>query len=65
VPGGGIGAIENPRIPPLRKRQVNVKLRPGEADDLDRAATLYALAPSTLARMLVNRGVRAILDRDG
>ncbi len=39
-----------------------MKLRRREGDELDRAAALYGLAPSTLARLLVNRGVRAILD---
>jgi hypothetical protein len=46
----------------MRTRQVNVKLRRSEGSDLDRAARIYGLAPSTLARLLVNRGVKAILD---
>lgn len=46
-----------------RRRQVNVKLRDGEGADLDRAAKIYGLAPTTLARLLVNRGVAAILEK--
>ena len=46
----------------VRHRQVNVKLRGDEKADLDRAARRYGVAPTTLARMLVTRGVRAILD---
>jgi hypothetical protein len=54
-----------PTDPPaehLRRCQVNVKLRPHEAEDLRRAAHIYGLAPSTLARVLVNRGVARILE---
>jgi len=56
----GIGPVDPYE---LRTRQVNLKLRRGEGDNLDRAASLYGIAPTTLARLLVNRGVRAILDR--
>jgi hypothetical protein len=31
---------------------------------LVRAARLYGARPTTLARLLVNRGVRAVLDRE-
>ncbi len=40
---------------------MNVKLRPQEGAELDRAAKAYGVAPTTLARLLVNRGVRAIV----
>jgi hypothetical protein len=68
LPGGEVGEIGQPRPGAGRERrerrlrQVNVKLRPSEGEDLDRAARIYALAPTTLARLLVNRGVGAILD---
>jgi hypothetical protein len=45
-----------------RRHQVNVKLREHERAQLEQAARRYGVAPSTLARMLVNRGVKAILD---
>ncbi len=56
----GLAAASHPSD--LRHRQVNVKLREDEKADLDRAARRYGVAPTTLARMLVNRGVRAILE---
>lgn len=62
VPGAELGDHPAPERPYLRQRQVNVKLRSPEGEELDRAAALYGLAPTTLARLLVNRGVRAILD---
>jgi hypothetical protein len=34
-----------------------------EGEALDRAAGIYGLAPATLARVLVNQGVAAILKR--
>ena len=65
VPGEEVGDIRRPpRSPPPRTRQVNVKLREQEGADLDRAARSYGVAAATLARMLVNRGVAAILDGD-
>jgi hypothetical protein len=45
-------------------RQVGVKLRPVDYDLLVRAAELYGVPPSTLARMLVRRGAQAIVARD-
>lgn len=49
--------------------QVSVRLRPSDFEALHRAADLYGVRPTTLARMMVIRGVRAILDaerrRDG
>jgi hypothetical protein len=46
-------------------RGTPVKLRAGEGAELDEAASIYGLAPSTLARLLVNRGVKAILEERG
>jgi hypothetical protein len=49
--------------------QVSVRLRPLDFGRLRQAADLYGVRPTTLARMMVIRGVRAILDaelrRDG
>lgn len=44
--------------------QVSVRLRPLDFDRLRRAADLYGVRPTTLARMMVIRGVRAILDAE-
>jgi hypothetical protein len=60
--GAEIADVESAAAREMRTRQVNVKLRRSEGSDLDRAARIYGLAPSTLARLLVNRGVKAILD---
>lgn len=63
LPGAEVGTVD-PATLENRVRQINVKLRPSEGEDLDLAAKRYGLAPSTLARALVNRGVRAILEAD-
>jgi hypothetical protein len=39
-------------------RQVNIKVTPEVFDGLKRLAVDYGVAPSTMARMLVSRGVR-------
>jgi hypothetical protein len=44
--------------------QVSVRLRPMDFDRLRRAADLYGVRPTTLARMMVIRGVRAVLDAE-
>ena len=44
--------------------QVSVRLRPMDFERLRRAADLYGVRPTTLARMMVIRGVRAILDAE-
>jgi hypothetical protein len=44
--------------------QVSLRLRPLDFDRLRRAADLYGVRPTTLARMMVIRGVRAILDAE-
>jgi hypothetical protein len=47
-------------------RQVGIKLRPADYEALASAAFLYGVRPTTMARMLVNRGARAVLEaRDG
>ncbi len=44
--------------------QVSVRLRPSDFERLRRAADLYGVRPTTLARMMVIRGIRAILDAE-
>jgi len=44
--------------------QVSVRLRPRDFKRLRRAADLYGVRPTTLARMMVIRGVGAILDAE-
>jgi hypothetical protein len=65
MPGQEVGDVDPPPALAPRLRQVNVKLRSAQGEDLDRAARIYGLAPSTLARAIVNRGVRAILEANG
>ena len=49
--------------------QVGIRLRPRDFERLHEAAKLYGVRPTTLARMMVIRGVKAILEaelrRDG
>jgi hypothetical protein len=61
LPGGEIGDVGKVR---RRKpvRQVGIKLRPADYEALASAAFLYGVRPSTMARLLVNRGVRAVLE---
>jgi hypothetical protein len=51
-----------PRPQEPMERQVNVRLSPYHYRDLCAAADLYGVAPTTMARMLVRRGTRAVLD---
>jgi hypothetical protein len=44
--------------------QVSVRLRPRDAERLRRAADLYGVRPTTFARMMVIRGVGAVLDAE-
>jgi hypothetical protein len=44
--------------------QVSVRLRPSDFERLRHAADLYGVRPTTLARMMVIRGVGAILDTE-
>jgi hypothetical protein len=67
-PGGwmpGDELAESDRFPhPLQPnyRQVGVRLKWPQYGELEHAARLYGLKPTTLARALINRGARAILD---
>jgi hypothetical protein len=45
-----------------KSRQVNIRLDSERYGALKRAGDLYGLAPTTLARVLVNRGVEALLN---
>jgi hypothetical protein len=55
--GDGPPLPEEPMV-----RQVNVRLDRDQYRDLCDAADLYGVAPTTMARMLVRRGARAVLD---
>jgi hypothetical protein len=44
--------------------QVSVRLRPFDFRRLKQAADLYGVRPTTLARMMVIRGIKAILDAE-
>ena len=46
-----------------RRVQIGLKLTPDQANDLEEAAAVYNLTRTTLARLLVVRGVREILAR--
>lgn len=48
----------------LRARQVNVKLTDEDYEKLQRAARIYGVRPATMAQLLVNRGLRAVLEGD-
>jgi hypothetical protein len=43
-------------------RQIGIRLSPSQHAELSNAADLYGVAPGTMARMLVRRGARAVLD---
>jgi hypothetical protein len=43
-------------------RQVCVRLSAAQHSELEQAAELYGVAPGTMARILVRRGSRAVLD---
>ncbi len=43
-------------------RQVGIRLSHGQFQELSHAADLYGVAPGTMARMLVRRGARAVLE---
>lgn len=43
-------------------RQVGIRLSHSQYAELSHAAGLYGVAPGTMARMLVRRGSRAVLD---
>lgn len=57
------GGIEDrDRRRPTYTRQVCVRLSAAQHAELSNAADLYGVAPGTMARMLVRRGARAVLD---
>jgi len=61
LPGDEIGDVGTVRRrAPVR--QVGIKLRPADYEALASAAFLYGVRPSTMARLLVNRGARAVLE---
>jgi hypothetical protein len=63
LPGGSLADGREPaRRPKLAYRQVGVKLSWSQYRELQHAAELYGVTPTTLARMMVNRGTRAILE---
>lgn len=57
VAGNADAVRRNPR-----DRQVNIRLDYVRYGALVRAGDLYGVAPTTLARVLVNRGVEAVLN---
>lgn len=58
--GGDQLAIED-RLPERRTtRQVNVRLSDDDFSVLEKAAAIYGLRPTALARLLINRGARAV-----
>jgi hypothetical protein len=64
LPGPELGGLRRPSSESAASRQVGIRLKSFDYELLARAAELYGVAPSTLARMLVRRGARAILDRE-
>jgi hypothetical protein len=61
LPGDEIAEVA-PRRRRTPVRQVGVKLRAADYEALANAAFLYGVRPTTMARLLVNRGVRAVLE---
>ena len=51
------------RRPKLREKQVSVKLTSDEHQNLKEAARIYSVPPSTLARIVLVRGVQAALEQ--
>jgi hypothetical protein len=65
LPGPWLGEDEPDRYPRGRMpRQVGCRLTHSQYEALVEAADLYGVRPTTLARQLVNRGVRAIISLD-
>ena len=62
LPRDELGDVRVPYEEP-RTHQVNVKLRMEEWYALRDAATDFGVAPTTLARLLVSRGIEAIGER--
>ena len=47
-----------------KQSRVTVRLTPRQFERLVAAADLNGVAPTTMARMLINRGARSILDEE-
>jgi hypothetical protein len=60
LPGDEVAGVERPRR--RTRRQVGIRLTADEYARLVEAARFYGAAPGTMARLLVNRGVRAALE---
>jgi hypothetical protein len=62
APGDELAESDDfPAPPQPTYRQVGVRLKWPQYQELEHAAQLYGLKPTTLARALINRGTRAIL----
>ena len=53
---------DHPPVPTTR--QVGVRLRPAQWDRLVLVAEWAGIRPTTMARLLINRGARAIIDEE-
>lgn len=60
----GSAPPERPGSRDSRTRQVNVKLSADDHDALVEAARSYGLRPSTMAQLLVNRGLKAVAEEE-
>ncbi len=62
LPGHVLADGDGEREPAKRDaRQVNVRLGWWQYDELRKAADIYGVTPTTMARMLIKRGSRSIL----
>jgi hypothetical protein len=64
TPGQQAFDLSPPQRADLRIRQVSIKLTPSEHEELVRVATSYGMPASTMARVLVIRGIRAVLEAE-
>jgi len=66
LPTPGLGSPEAPArgAAGMKTRQVCLKISERDYEELSEAAAMFSARPTTLARMLVRRGVRAIIDAD-
>lgn len=55
---------EDEHPPAPTSRQVGIRLRPAQWDRLLLVAKWAGLRPTTIARMLINRGTRAVIDEE-
>ena len=66
IVGGEAGHLGSPSPrPDSRNRQVGIRLTEKDFGLLATASGMYGVAPSTMARMLVRRGARAVVEREG